>query len=110
MARLLFFLSLIFIVGCDDCQKYANNEFRAKHNNFTITNKYLSKSRFVNLTGVGLDNKPDTFTEVGYYDLLDSAKIGDVLLKESGKTEVFLIRKDSVRLLFPCICDGVIIK
>lgn len=110
MKGLLFFFSLIFIAGCETCKVYAIKEFRPKHHHFTITDKGPSDDRYVIMAGRGLDNKPDTFREVGFKDLLDSAKIGDVLLKESGKTEVSLIRKDSTRKLFPCYCDGVRIK
>lgn len=110
LTTFIFIFTCIFFIGCQNCREYVNKEFRPKRHHFTITNKYLTNSRFVTIVGTGSDNKPDTFREVGYYDLLDSAEIGECLLKEHGKTDVILIRKDSSSLVFPCICDGRVIE
>lgn len=110
MTRLIFFLGLMCFAGCTICEDYVNNEFRPKHYNFIVTNSYISNGKIANIIGVGPDNKPDTFREVGFFDVLDSVKTGDVFFKEAGKTKIILIRKDSTKLTFPCYCDGKMIE
>ncbi|RPE08428.1 hypothetical protein EGT74_15375 [Chitinophaga lutea] len=107
------FLSLFSLLlgGCAiSCREYGDTIFRHKHCDFIITEKFRSEGRYINLAGVSAANRSDTFMEIGYYDLYDSAMIGDRLVKDSGKTEVILIRVDSFKIAFQYTCDGKLIE
>jgi len=108
MLKSIFVLGLVFIYSCGSCIQSAE-EFRQKRNYFQVEKKYTRGGRYYTLTGNGIDNKPDTFSESGFGEMYESVGVGDTLLKELGKTQVVLIKKDS-SLVYPYSCDGKIIE
>lgn len=108
MLKLTFSIIIIFLHSCLNCQTYAD-EFRKKQYFFQVERKYIRNGRCYTLTGNGINNRPDTFSESGYSDLYNGTQVGDTLRKEFNKTQVVLIKKDTT-LIFSYSCDGRVIK
>lgn len=74
---------------------------------FKITEKYQNK--LIEFKGYDSNNKFSEFKDYEYWLIFEKAEIGDTLLKEKGKTDLILIKKDTT-IIFPLMCGGVIVK
>jgi hypothetical protein len=84
---------------------YIENDFRNQEYNLIITNKY-TENRHYRIVGINKNDLIDTTEKEAIdRDLYELAKIGDTLLKDSGKVEMYLKQKDTI-IEFPCYCDG----
>lgn len=68
-----------------------------------------SKRQFIEFKRFDDVNKAVAFREGEFWRIYDSVEIGDTLLKELGKTDLVLIKKDTV-LVFPLYCSGKLVE
>ena len=87
------------------CKNYVENVFRKQNYDLKIIDKY-SYDRYYRIIGISKNGQKDT-TEEGAVrdDLFKQAEIGDTLLKESGKLELYLKKRDTI-IEYPCYCNG----
>ena len=71
---------------------------------FKITKKQKQNNKFIIFKGIEKSGEKADFEEPEFWDVFNTAEIGDTLLKELGKTEIKIIKKDTV-LVFPIYGD-----
>jgi uncharacterized lipoprotein YehR (DUF1307 family) len=109
MKTFFFILMLCFLLtACFDsniCQDYVNNNLRKQKINMVVTNKY-KEDRYYRIIGVNKKGIIDTTEEQAVeIKLFLQAEIGDTLIKEIGKVDIYLKKKDTT-IEYPCHCDG----
>ncbi len=102
---ILIILSLFFIKcsTCDDIKKHV----QGLNCKFKVHEKY--RGQYIKIKGFDTLNKVVEFEEGEFWGIFDSIEINDTLLKELGKTELVLIKKDTT-LVFPLKCRGKVVK
>ena len=88
---------------CEDVKKYC----MSLSCSFKVAEK--SKDRFIEFKGFDKNNKYVKFKEFEHWNIYDFVEIGDSLVKELGKPEIKLIKKDTT-LVFPLICGGRVVE
>jgi hypothetical protein len=63
---------------------------------FKITKKQKQNNKFIIFKGIENSGKKADFEEPEFWDVFNSVEIGDTLVKELGKTEIKIIKKDTV--------------
>jgi hypothetical protein len=98
--------TLIFtscINTCEDVKKYSMTISYS----FKVTEK--SRDKYIKFKGFDKNNNPIEFEEGEFWDIYNSVEIGDSIVKQLGKTEMILIKKDTT-LVFPLMCKGKIVE
>lgn len=83
-----------FTYSCGpDCYFY-KEEFRKLEYDFKISNKYKEGISLV-LEGKNKSGKKERFQQAAFYKLQKYAEVNDLIKKDSGSIELFLIKKDT---------------
>lgn len=105
--NILISFSFIILYGCgstcEDVKKYS----KLQQCYIKVTEK--SKKKFIKFNGYDKKNKFIEFEVSEFWDIYDSVEAGDSLVKEIGKTEIKLIKKDTT-LIFPLMCGGRVVE
>ena len=96
------FLLICLLLVCQSCHNCVEHsrEFRNENHHFKVLKKYKYGRDMI------LEGSNQKFAGVGWGDLLDTVRVGDILLKEKGSTIIKIIKKDTV-YEFPAYCSGL---
>jgi len=91
-------------ITCEDVKTSIVNYYYC----FKVSKKQrqIKEDQYIILKGISKYGEKIYFSEPEFWDVYNSVEIGDSVVKEIGKTEIKLIKKDTV-LVFPMYCDGV---
>ena len=108
MKRYIFItFSVIILLSCgstcEDVKKYC----MSLSYSFKVTGK--SKDREIDFKGFDKNKKYIEFKEAEHWNIYDYVEIGDSIVKELGKAEIKLIKRDTT-LVFPLICGGRVVE
>ena len=105
-----YILPIAFILILNSCHTTCldvKKHCQTLHCCFKITAK--SKRKFIEFRGLDNNNNSVKFQEFSHWKVYESAEIGDTLFKELGKSEIKLIKKDTI-LSFPLECGGEVVE
>jgi hypothetical protein len=101
------YIGIIILVGfvcyscttCEDVKRYC----MSLSCSLKVTKKF--RDRGINFIGYDKNNHEVEFSDFEHWDIYDYAEIGDSVVKELGKPEIKLVKKDTT-MVFPLVCHG----
>jgi hypothetical protein len=84
---------------CEDVKRYC----MSLSCSLKVTKKF--RDRGINFIGYNKNNHEVEFSEFDFWGIYDYVEIGDSVVKELGKAEILLIKKDTT-MIFPFKCHG----
>ncbi len=85
------------------CVDFAE-DYRPKQYKLVVEQKEY-ENRYLVISGKDSLGQKAVFKEVGYHDLYNVADKGDTLIKEKGRLEVIIVKRDT-SFVFTYECDG----
>lgn len=110
MRKLSFLLlvSVAVLSSCNSCFTYSQ-KIKQKQFDFVLEEKSGENERYAFFAGRKPDGTRDTFSEVGFKDMLEFVKLGDTMRKIKDKPVIMVIRERKYKLFY-LECDGQRIK
>ena len=103
---ILVIFNIVFFMGCYNCDD-VKKHCETLSCRFKVSEK--SRDKYIDFKGFDKKNNIVDFEEFEYWNIYDSVELGDSLIKELGKSEIKLIKKDTI-LVFPLMCEGRVVE